>query len=59
MMWKYYSHHGFLPFKHNEEGKDIHNEIFNNIPHLIRSIFVSTFFRIVLLYTMVKYSFEK
>ena len=37
MMNKYYSHLGFSPIKHNEEGKDIHNEIFNNIPHFIKN----------------------
>ena len=37
MMYKYYSHLGFFPIKHNEEGKDVHNEIFNNIPHFIKN----------------------
>ena len=37
MMCKYYYRLGFLPIKHNEEGKDIHNGIFNNIPHLIKN----------------------
>ena len=35
MMYQYYSRLGFFPIKHNEEGKYIHNEIFNNIPHFI------------------------
>ena len=26
-----------LPIKHNEEGKYIHNKIFNNIPHLFKN----------------------
>ena len=37
MMYKYYSCTGFFPIKHNEEGKDIHSKIFNNIPHLIKN----------------------
>ena len=36
-MYKYYSRFGFLPIKHNEKGKYIHNEIFNNIPHFIKN----------------------
>ena len=36
IMYKYYSCLGFLPIKHNQEGKDIHNEIFNNIPHFVK-----------------------
>ena len=36
MMYKYYSHIGFSLIKHNKEGKDIHNEIFNNIPYFIQ-----------------------
>ena len=37
MMYKYYYRLVFLPIKHNDEGKYIHNEIFNNIPHLIKT----------------------
>ena len=37
MMYKYYQHIGFLQIKHNKEGKYTHNEIFNNIPHLIKN----------------------
>ena len=36
-MYKYYSNLEFSLIKHNEEGKDIYNKIFNNIPHLIKS----------------------
>ena len=37
MMYKYYSSLRFNPKKHNEEGKYIHNGIFNNIPHFIKN----------------------
>ena len=37
-MYKYYSRLEFLPIKQNKEGKDIPNEIFNNIPHFIKSL---------------------
>ena len=37
MMYKYYSCIVFNPIKHNEEGKDIYNVIFNNIPHFIKT----------------------
>ena len=37
MMHKYYSCIGFSAIKHNEDGKDIHNEIFNNIRHFIKN----------------------
>ena len=37
MMYEYNYCLGFSPIKHNEEGKYIHNEIFNNIPHFIRN----------------------
>ena len=37
MMYKYYYSLGFSPIKHNKEGKDIHNEIFNNILHFIKN----------------------
>ena len=37
MMYKYYSSLGFYPIKHNDEGKDIHNEMFNNIQHFIKN----------------------
>ena len=36
MMYKYYSCVGFSYIKQNEEVNDIHNEIFNNIPHFIK-----------------------
>ena len=36
MMYTYYYRLGFYPIKNNEEGKNIHNEIFNNIPHFIK-----------------------
>ena len=36
-MYKYYSCLGFLPLKHDEEGKYIHKEEFNNLPHLIKN----------------------
>ena len=39
MMYKYYSHIVFLSIKNNEEGKDIHERVFNNIPHSIKNIF--------------------
>ena len=38
MIYNYYSCLGFLPIKHNREGKYIHNEIFNNILHFIKNI---------------------
>ena len=37
MVYNYYSFIGFLPIKHNEEGKDTHNGIFNNIPYFIKN----------------------
>ena len=37
MVYKYYSRLGFFPIKQNDEVKDIHNEIFNSIPHLIKN----------------------
>ena len=37
MMYNYYSRFSYFPIKHNEEGKDIHNGIFNSIPHLIKT----------------------
>ena len=37
MMYKYYSRLGFSTRKHNENVKDIHNEIFNNVPHFIKN----------------------
>ena len=37
VMYQYNSYLGFLPIKHNVEGKTIHNEIFNNIPHFIKN----------------------
>ena len=36
-MYKYHSRLEFLPIKHNEEVKYIHNEIFNNMPHFIKN----------------------
>ena len=38
MMYRYYSHLGFLPIKHNEEGKYINSKIFNNIPYFIKNL---------------------
>ena len=35
MMNTYYSFLGFIPIKHNEEVKDICEELFNSVPHLI------------------------
>ena len=37
MMNKYYSCLGLSLIKNNEEGKYIHNEIFNNISHFIKN----------------------
>ena len=37
MIYKYYSCLVFFLIKHNEEVKDIYNEIFNNIPHFIKN----------------------
>ena len=49
MMNKYYSCLGFLSIKHNEDGKEIINEIFNNtIFH--HKIFMSTVFNMVFMY---------
>ena len=36
MIYKYYSRLGFIPTKHNEEGRYIHNKILNNISHSIK-----------------------
>ena len=36
-MYKYYSCLGLSLIKHNTEEKDIHNEMVNNIPHLIKN----------------------
>ena len=41
MIYKYNSCLGFIAIKNNEEVKDMHNEIFNNIPH-----FIKTFIRV-------------
>ena len=54
MMYKYYSCLGFFPIKHNEEGKENHNEIFNIIPHFIKTICMLIFFKMVLLCTRLK-----
>ena len=37
LIYKCYSRLGFSPIKHDWEGKDVHNEIFNNIPHFIKN----------------------
>ena len=37
MMYKYYFRLRFIPIIHNKEGKYIHNKIFNNIPHFIKT----------------------
>ena len=37
MVYEYHSRLGFLSIKHDEEGKDIHNDIFNNIPYFIKN----------------------
>ena len=37
MMYKYYSCLGFSPIKLKKEVEDIHNEVFNNIPHFIKN----------------------
>ena len=37
MIYKHYSRLGDFPIKQNEEVKDIHNEIFNNILHFIKN----------------------
>ena len=37
IIYKYYSRLGFIPIKHNEEGGNIHNEIFNILPHFIQN----------------------
>ena len=36
IMYKSYSCTGFYQIKHNNEGKDINNEFFNNIQHFIK-----------------------
>ena len=38
MVYVYYSNFGFLSIKHNKEGKYIHEEVFNNIPNVIKNI---------------------
>ena len=37
IIYKYYSRLGFIPTKQKQDGKQIHNEIFNNIPHFIKN----------------------
>ena len=37
IIYKYYYRLRFYPIKHNEEGKDIQNKIFINIPHFIKT----------------------
>ena len=37
MMYNYYYLLGFYPIKHNEEEKDINNEIFNHMPHFTKT----------------------
>ena len=37
MIYKYNFYLEFIPVKKNEEGKEIHDEIFNNIPHFIKN----------------------
>ena len=53
IMYKYYSCLGFLPIKNNEEENDINKEVFSSTPHFIKTVFISTVFRIVLLCTMI------
>ena len=36
-MYKYYPHLGGVLIKQNEEVKDMHNEIFNDIPNFIKN----------------------
>ena len=48
MMYKYYFRLGFPPIKHNKEGKDIHNEIFNNIAYLSKTVCILIIFNIFL-----------
>ena len=36
-IYNYCSCLDFSPIKQNEKGKDIHNEIFNNVHHLIKN----------------------
>ena len=38
-----------------KEGKYIYSEIFNNISHFFKSVFMSTLFRMVLLCTIIKW----
>ena len=54
MMYKYYSCLGFHPIEHNEEGKDIHNEIFNNMQHFIKNRLHVDVFQDVFLFTRIK-----
>ena len=35
--YKYYTFLGFIPIKNNEEGKNIHEEVFNNLIHVIKN----------------------
>ena len=37
MMYTYYSRLGFFIIKNYEERRDIHNKVFNNIPHFIKN----------------------
>ena len=59
MIYKYYSLLGVFPIKHIEEGKDIHNEIFKNIPHFIKTVFTPIIFKMDFLYTRINYTFLK
>ena len=42
-----------FPIKNNKEGKYIYNQIVNNIAYFIKIVFVSIFFKMVLLYIMI------
>ena len=47
MIYNYYSCLDFPPTKNNTEGKDIHNEIFKNIPHYSKNFLVLIVFEMV------------
>ena len=55
MMYKYYLCIGFIPIKHNKEGKEIHNK-YSAISHIkSKTVFMSNIFKIFMLCTTIKY----
>ena len=54
IMYKHYPRLGVLTIKISEEGKNIHNEILNNIPHIIKNCLHVNFLQDDFLRTIMK-----